>query len=140
MSTFVTAALMTSVARSHSLRDSAAIIARRILGRNSTSSYQHRRRALVIHTRYASTSSTMSCMRRSSPTMSNDGASRETAVAGVRSLRSRNRQRCKWMWMIGEARPTRISRMRCYRARCCPRVVRLRSDVRDVQDMLGLCV
>ncbi len=81
-STFATAALMTPAARSHSLRDSAAVTASRMLGRASTSSCPRSRHARVIHTPCASASSTISCSKCSSPAMSNDGASRGAGVAG----------------------------------------------------------
>ena len=103
----MTAALITPAARSHSLRDSAAVTARRMLVRDSTSSCSRRHRALVIHTPCVSTSSTMSYKRRSSPEISNDGASREAAGAGFGAFGAATDSDGvavrRWMWMIGEA-------------------------------------
>ena len=97
---------MTAAVRSHSLRDRAAMTARRILGRTSTNSCPRRRRAHVIHTRCASTSSTISCYTRSSLAISNDGGSRGAWVAGFGAFRI-TADDCagerRWMWMIGEA-------------------------------------
>lgn len=74
-STSVTATFMTAAKRSHSLRDSAAVTARRMIGGASTSSCPQRRRAHVIHTPCASTSSR-------SPAISNNGGSRRARVVG----------------------------------------------------------
>src|SRR6266403_3359800 len=71
--TFTAAALTTPAARSHSFRDSAAVTARRMLGRASTTSCPLNRRARVIHTPCASASSTISCNSRSSTAISNAG-------------------------------------------------------------------
>ena len=102
----MTAAFMTAAARSHSLRDRAAVTARRMLGRISTSSCPRRRRARVIHTPCASTSSTISCNTRSSPAISNDGGSRGAGVDVFGAFRV-TADECagerRWMWMISEA-------------------------------------
>ena len=79
VSSFVTAALIMPTARLHSLRDNAAVTASRMLGGDSTCS---RPRSSVIYTPCAGTSFTMSCSRRSTHAMSNDGASRKAGVAG----------------------------------------------------------
>ena len=78
---------MTPAVRSHSLRDGATVTARRMLDRDSTSSCPRSRRALVIHTPCASTSSTTSYMRHSSPAMSNDGVRAATPLSVKSSSR-----------------------------------------------------
>jgi hypothetical protein len=100
-STFVTAVFITPAARSHSLRDSADVTARRILGLASTGSCSRRRRARVIHTPCASTSSTISCSARSSAATSNDGASRGAGVVGFGGFRVADDGAAdrKWIWM-----------------------------------------
>ena len=102
---------MTPATRSHSLRDNAAVTARRILGCTLTSSCPRRRRARVIHTPCASTSSTISCNTRSSSAISNDGGSREAGVDGFGAFRI-TADDCAgerwWMWMIGEPACERI--------------------------------
>ena len=90
--TFVKAAFMTPATRSHSLRDNAAVTARRILGCTLTSSCPRRRRARVIHTPCASTSSTISCNTRSSSAISNDRGSREAGGRWFRGLQSHSRR------------------------------------------------
>ena len=97
---------MTAAARSHSLRDRAAVTARRMLGRTSMSSCPRRRRARVIHTPCTSTSSATSCNTCSSPAISNDGGSRGAGVDGFGAFRV-TADDCagerRWMWMISEA-------------------------------------
>ena len=60
----------------------------------------------MIHTPCASTSSTIYCNVRSSPTISNDGSSRGVRVAGFGAIRGADDggiAERRWMWMIGEA-------------------------------------
>jgi hypothetical protein len=80
----LTTAFMTPAARSHSLSDSVAVIARRFLGLSSTNSCPRRRRGSVIDT---STSPTISCSTLSSPAISNDSGSRGAGVVGFGAFR-----------------------------------------------------
>jgi hypothetical protein len=99
--TFVTAASITPGARSYSLCNSAAVTARSLLGRASTSSCLQRRRARVIHTPCANTSSRST---HSSPAISNYGASRGAGAVGFGAFRVVDgAAERRWMWMIGEA-------------------------------------
>ena len=77
-----------------------------MLGRALTSSGPRNRRARVIHTPYASASSTISCSRRSSPAMSKERAWRDAGVAGLTGFVDVDEDGVaerSWMWMIGEA-------------------------------------
>jgi hypothetical protein len=101
----VTAAFITPAARSYSLCDSAAIMSTGMLGRASTNSCPRRRRARVIHTPCASTSSTISCSTRSSHAILNDGASRGAGVVGFGAFKvvdDDSVAQSRWMWMICE--------------------------------------
>ena len=109
VSTHMNGALMTPAARSHSLRDKTPVSVRRMLGCDLTSSGPRIRRAHVIHTPFTSTSSTMSCKRRSSLAMSNDGCMARNCGSG--GLGTSQPQKPgndsvavhRWMWMTGKA-------------------------------------
>ena len=75
--------LMKPPARSHSLRDSAVVTARWVLGAVSTSSCLHYWQVRAIHMPCPSAPSTMSHSRRSSPTISNDITCRGAGGQGV---------------------------------------------------------
>ena len=100
----MTAALMIPAARSHSSRDSAAVMARRMLSRVSMSFCSNSRGVQVTHTPYTGTLSTMSCSRRSSPAMSNSSAERGAGVTGFNAFAEPDDiAERRWIWMIDEA-------------------------------------
>ena len=95
----MTATLMTPAARSHSLGDSAAVTARRILCRDSTSSCPRSRRALVIT--HPARTPRPRCPARGPPRPQRRCIARSRG-RGVRNLRGRNSQRWRRStWMIG---------------------------------------
>jgi len=105
--TLATAALITPVVRSHSFRDNAAVMARRILGRTSTSSFPRSRRARVVYTPCASASSKMSCKQA---LIARDIERRSRMRRRLRDADADGAAECSWMWMIGEVRERLVTR------------------------------